>query len=166
MSIKVPLPIVLAIALATVLGLVTPVLAQFNQGSEQREWPNSDRRAIQRVLDLYEAAFNARDIEQRMALCTSTYHEYGFENGDFVFAKNYDETKRDVGGYWAGLSGLEYSMDDVEIAVDGPMAMVKAYTTHLAPGDSHASVVYFAMVKIDRRWWIAWDSYNIIRRFE
>lgn len=164
MSIKVPLPIVLVIAIA--MGLVTPVLAQFNQGSDQREWPNSDRQAIQRVLGLYEAAFNARDIEQRMALCTGTYHEYAFEGGDFVFTKNYDETKRDVGRYWVGLSSLEYSIDDVEIAVDGPMAFVKAYTTHVAPGDNHTSVVYFAMVKIDRRWWIAWDSYNIIRRFE
>jgi len=125
----------------------------------------SDREAILNVLRRYEAAFNARDVNARMALCLKTYHEYGFEEGQFVLAKDYYQTLRDVGNYWRGLSSLRYSLRPLEIMIDGPQAFVKAYTTHFARNDSHASIVYFCLVKIDRRWWIAWDSYDIIERY-
>lgn len=122
-------------------------------------------RAIEYLLSEFEASFNSRDINRRMNLCLDTYHEYAFEFGKYKGVKNFNETKRESGGYWSSIRSMQYSIDEYEIALDGPIATVKATTTHLAQTDRHRSIVHFSLVKIDNRWWIASDSYNIIRRY-
>ncbi|MCX6644853.1 MAG: nuclear transport factor 2 family protein [bacterium] len=147
---------------------VSPSFAQRNLGSIDENPANQERRdnaAIRDLLNLYEQSFNARDIDWRMSLCLGTYQEYGFENGQFLQVRDYNQTKREVGGYWASITSLEYSMDEVDITLDSPLAFVRAYTTHIAPNDDHSSIVYFSLVKIDGAWRIAWDSYNIVRRY-
>lgn len=164
MKMKYLVRIITAIGLA--IGLVVPVFAQFGRAGEiEKAAIRNDRAAIKQLMDQYETAFNARKVDLRMALCLKTYYEYGFEQGKLILAKNYEQTKRDVGRYWAGLPSLKYSLEEEEIIIDGPQAFVRAYTTHVAPKDNHTSIVHFALVKIDGRWWIAWDSYNIIHRY-
>jgi hypothetical protein len=147
---------------------VSPSFAQRNLGWGDENPANQERRdtaAINDLLNLYEQSFNARDIDWRMSLCLSTYQEYGFENGQLLQVRDFNQTKREVGGYWASISSLDYSIDEVDITLDSPLAFVRAYTTHMAPNDDHSSIVYFSLVKIDGAWRIAWDSYNIVRRY-
>jgi hypothetical protein len=166
MSVKIPLPIAAALILLALF--VPPVAAQLTQGDDEivPVQEARDRLAIRNLMREYEAAFNARDIDRRMALCLDTYFEYGFENGEFLQARNFDETRHDVGRYWENIRSLEYTMEPVETILDGPEAFVRAYTTHLSDNDRHSSIVYFSLVRLDDRWWIAWDSYNITTRFE
>ena len=156
---------IIAIFLSGIL-LACPVFGQ-RQGEEiPNAFDNRDEAAIKGLLKYYEASFNERDIDWRMSLCLDTYHEYGFENGRFLQVRDYDETKKEVGGYWASIGELDYSMADIDVQLDGPMAFARTYTTHLAPNDHHSSIVYFTLVKIDGAWRIAWDSYDIVRRFD
>lgn len=166
MSVKIPLPIVVILLLGALC--IQPVSGQFiaDESVVITERERLDRVAISQVLAEYEAAFNSRDIDRRMVLCLDTYNEFGFENGTFLQERDFRETWQEVGRYWESIRSLEYSMDPVEITVDGPQAFVRAHTTHLAGNDRHSSIVYFSLVKLDRQWWIAWDSYNITRRFE
>ena len=166
MNVRIPLPIVVIL----LFGILTiqPVSGQFiaDESVVITEQERLDRVSISQVLKEYEAAFNSRDVDRRMVLCLDTYHEYGFENGSFLQERDFDETHRHVGRDWESIRSLEYTMDPVEITLDGPQAFVRAHTTHLADNDRHSSVVYFSLVKLDGHWWIAWDSYNITRRFE
>jgi len=165
MSIRVPLPIAAALMLAAVL--VTPAFAQFRpRGDVDVTEESRDEAAILRMLSAYEDAFNRRDMELRMSLCLDTYWEYGFENGEFLQARDFDDTRREVGRYWASISALNYSIDEIDITIDGPQAFVRAYTTHIARGERHSSIVHFNLVKIEGRWYIAWDSYNIVRKYD
>lgn len=146
---------------------LSPAIGQSNGGSDLRESRlRSDYAAVNRLLRLYETAFNARDVDLRMALCLRSYQETAFEQGRYVFTKGYEQTRVDVGRYWASLPSLTYTIDDYEVTMDPPLAFVRATTTHVAPGDTHTSVVYFNLVKVNRRWWIASDSYNIIARHD
>ncbi len=147
--------------------LMQPVFGQFAQethpgGSIEMR----DRDAIRAIMREYEAAFNTRDIDRRMALCLESYHEYGFEYGGFLESRDYGDTFLEVGRYWQSIRRLDYSIDMIVITLDGPQAFVRAHTTHLAGNDRHNSIVHFSLVKIDGRWWIAWNSYNIVRRYE
>jgi hypothetical protein len=147
---------------------VSPSFAQRDLGWTDENPANQERRdtaAINDLLNLYEQSFNARDIDWRMSLCLGTYQEYGFENGQFLQVCDYNQTKREVGGYWANIPSLEYSIDEVDLTLDSPQAFVRAYTTHYAQNDRHSSIVYFSLIKIDGAWRIAWDSYNIVRRY-
>jgi hypothetical protein len=165
MSIRIPLPVVIALFLLAFL--IPPAFGQFTTdiGDRETSMERRDRAAIQDLLNYYEQAFNTRDINWRMSLCLDTYEEYGFENGAFQQVRDYSQTQREIGSYWASINSLEYSIDEVEITLDGPQAFVRAYTTHLAPNDHHSSIVYFSLVKINGMWRIAWDSYNIVRRY-
>lgn len=155
------------VGVALVMVTVVPVSAdkQGLTGNEGRI-QNRDRAAITSLLNYYETAFNERDIDWRMSLCLDTYYEYGFQNGELNTSRDYDETYREVGAYWSSIDELEYSIDEIEITLDGPQAFVRAYTTHVAVNDHHASVVYFCLVKVNGVWRIAWDSYNIVRRYQ
>lgn len=158
---------IVAISILIVLA-VSPTFAQRGLGSQTDNLGNQerlDRAAINDLMNLYEQSFNDRDIDWRMSLCLDTYQEFGFENGQFLQVRDYDQTRREVGGYWASISALEYSMDEIDITLDSPQAFVRAYTTHNARNDRHSSIVHFALVKIDGVWRIAWDSYNIVRRY-
>jgi len=161
--------IILAVTTLLIIGIMValPVLSEERPGEAVPVVLQPyDEAAVRTLINYYEAAFNERDIEWRMSLCLDTYTEYGFENGNFIQALDYEATEREVGGYWANLDSLEYAMDDIEVQLDGPVAFVKANTTHLAPDDRHTSTVHFALVKIDGAWRIAWDSYNIVSRFD
>jgi len=164
MSIKIPVPLVALVAVACIL--VLPAFGQRDSENEGSYMERRDRAAIKDLLDKYEDAFNARDIEWRMSLCLDTYYEYGFEQGTLLQVRDYEQTRREVGRYWASIPALDYSIDEVEITLDGPQAFVRARTTHLAPNDRHSSIVYFTLVKIDGLWRIAYDSYDIVRRYD
>jgi len=133
---------------------------EFLSGEERR-----DRAAINDLLNLYEASFNDLDVDWRMSLCLETYQEYGFENGQFLQVRDYDETRRETVAFWGSIRSLEYSIDEIEITLDSSQAFVRAYTTHVTPSDNHSSIVYFSLVKINGVWRIAWDSYDIVRRY-
>ncbi|MCK4721595.1 nuclear transport factor 2 family protein [bacterium] len=166
MSIKIPLPIVGILVIISLT--IPPVFAQGNPDSATEILTYSERRdlaAIEDCFNLYEASFNARDIDWRMAMCLDSYQEFAFEDGVFQHVYDYNETRREVGNYWASIGSLEYSIAEIDITLDGPQAFVRAYTTHIAPNDRHASTVHFALVKIDGAWRVAWDSYNIVRRY-
>jgi len=163
MSIKIPLPIVAALILAALL--IPPAYGQLATGNEiTNDYQHRDRLAIRDLLNLYEASFNEKDIEWRMSLCLETYQEFGFEEGEFLQVRDYEETLDEVGGYWDSVDSLSYSMYIVDMALDGPMAFVIADTSHVAPGEIHDSTVYFSLLKINGVWRIAWDSYNIYER--
>ncbi len=164
MTVRSLLPLVIVLCLAVLC--VTPVLGEKDIGDEDSYFETYDRAAIRDLLTQYENSFNARDIDWRMSLCLDTYYEYGFENDRFLQVYDYDETSREVGRYWDSVQNLEYSIDEIEITLDGPQAFVRAYTTHFSPNDRHSSIVYFSLVKTNRAWRIAWDSYNIVRRYE
>lgn len=166
MSVKIPLPVVGILVLISLT--IPPVFAQGNLENSTEVLTYSERRdlaAIEDLINLYEASFNSRDIDWRMALCLDSYQEFAFEDGVFQHEYDYNETRREVGNYWASIGRLEYSVAEIEITLDGPQALVRAYTTHIAPNDRHASTVHFALVKINGVWRIAWDSYNIVRRY-
>ena len=164
MSVRIPLPVVIAVVLAALI--VAPVFGDSESRNLNNPTERRDRAAIQDLLNIYEASFNARDIEWRMSLCLDTYHEYGFEHGRFLQVRDYDRTRREVGLYWASIRSLDYSIDEIEVELDGPQAFVRAYTTHLTQNERHASIVYFSLVKINGIWRIAYDSYNIVRTYE
>jgi hypothetical protein len=164
MSFRIPLPYVIVLLIGALL--IQPVLAQRENEGIGIRVRTRDEAAIRDLLRLYEMSFNNRDIEARMLLCLDTYYEYGFEDGEFLQARDYDETEREVGQYWNSINSLDYSIDEVEITLDSPQAFVRAYTTHMAPDERHSSIVYFSLVKIDGQWRIAWDSYNIVRRYD
>lgn len=164
MKIKIPLPLAIAAVLFSLL--ITPVTGQIDVTDLTDLAERREIQSIESLLDRYETAFNNRDIDARMALCADTYYEYAFEFGRFLHARDYDEVRRESGNYWNSIMSLNYSIDNAEINVDGPLAYVRAETTHLASSDRHRSIVNFALVKINGQWWIAWDSYNIIRRYE
>jgi len=165
MTIRSLIPILLVIGL---VGLcVSPAQGQrINIGGEESGLDGYDEAAIRDLLRQYENSFNSRDVDWRMSLCLDTYYEYGFENDRFLHVRDYDETSREVGRYWESISSLDYSIDEIEITLDGPLAFVRAYTTHIATNERHSSIVYFSLVKTNGAWRIAWDSYNIVRRYE
>lgn len=146
--------------------MLQPVFAQRAYDGIGIRASTRDEAAIRDLLRLYELAFINRDIEARMLLCLDTYVEYGFEDGELLQVRDYEETEQEVGRYWNSINSLDYAIDEVEITFDGPLAFVRAYTTHMARGEQHSSIVYFSLVKIDGQWRIAWDSYNIVQRYE
>ncbi len=164
MHIKTTLPFVLVTILLSMI--ISPVFGQGVDDYYASGHHRHDERAINGLLTYYESAFNERDIDWRMSLCLDTYVEYGFTDGDFLFVRDYDETREEVGGYWESIDDLDYSLDEIEITIDGPQAFVRAYSTHLAEGDNHSSVVHFCLVKINGAWRIAWDSFNIVSTYD
>ncbi|HEX9744175.1 MAG TPA: hypothetical protein VGB30_02005 [bacterium] len=150
-----------------ILFSVTPVFGQNNQVTNIEDlYEQREIESIQNLLGRFEASFNNRDIDARMALCLDSYQEYAFEFGRVQHMRDYDTVKRETAGYWRSIRSMSYSLDEIEINLSGPMAQVRASTTHLTETDRHRSVVNFSLLKINGRWWIAWDSYNIIRRYE
>lgn len=161
-----PFAVTVAIILAGLA--VSPSHAQRNLSTDDQYLSSAERRdlaAINDLVNLYEASFNELDIDWRMSLCLDTYQEFGFENGQFLQVRDFDETRREIRAFWGSIRSLEYSIDEVEITLDSPQAFVRAYTTHVSPTDHHSSIVHFTLVKIDGAWRIAWDSYNIVRRY-